>query len=201
MPLRSAATTVEPTRTRSRRSPAGSRSRRRHARAAAARGSPSIAEPCRDERVGHLAEARRRGAHVDLLPVREPGARRRERQVEAGGCAERPAALVDSSSRSVSRYEAFAPAFGGMNIDRSYAPSTGSTETASPEMYVPARHPGGEHAVEAEDELVGLVVVGEEPRDAEAVDLSEPGAGRCRRRRCARRYAARRGAARRARSR
>ena len=28
-----------------------------------------------------------------------------------------------------------------MNIDRSYAPFTGSTDTASPEMYVPAVMP------------------------------------------------------------
>ena len=35
-------------------------------------------------------------------------------------------------------------------------------------------HAGGEHPVEAQHELVGLVVVGEEARDAEAVDLREP---------------------------
>ena len=58
-------------------------------------------------------------AHVDLLPVGQPGARRRERQVEPAGAPSRPRRSWTSSSRKVPRYEAFAPAFGGMNIDRS----------------------------------------------------------------------------------
>ena len=65
-----------------------------------------------------------------------------------------------------------------MNIDRSYAPVHRQHRDRLARDVRAGRHAGGEHPVEAEHELVGLVVVGEEARRAEPVDLREPGAGR-----------------------
>ena len=76
-----------------------------------------------------------------------------------------------SISRSVSRNAALEAAFGGRYIERKAAPLSGATVAASPETNVSGRHRRAEHAVEAEHELVRLVVVGEEPRDLEPVDL------------------------------
>ena len=44
---------------------------------------------------------------------------------------------------------------------------------ASPETYVSGVIPAGKHPIEAEHKLVSLVVVGEEARSAEPVDLAE----------------------------
>ena len=58
-----------------------------------------------------------------------------------------------------------------MYIERYEAPRSGATVAASPETNVFGRHRRAQHPVQAEHELVGAVVVGEETRDVQPVHL------------------------------
>jgi hypothetical protein len=134
VPARSGRTTVEPTSTRELLS-AGSQSRRR---ACAPRGNtrlPTICEPLR----ASVYDTGPKLVGAWLTSIVFPVASQ-PRGVE-NARSRPPLRSCTSSSRNVPRNEAFAPVFGGMNIARSYAPRTGSTETASPEMYVPSIMP------------------------------------------------------------
>ncbi len=82
-----------------------------------------------------------------------------------------------SISRRVSRNAEFDAVFGGMYIERYDAPRSGATRRRLARDERVRRHRRAEHPVEAEHELVGPVVVGEEPRDVEPVHLVGAGDG------------------------
>ena len=112
------------------------------------------------------------------LPVAEPRPRRREGEVEADRRAVEVAGLVDEHQPQGLEERRVADAvFGGMYIERYEAPRSGATVAASPETNVFGVIDAPEHPVQAEHELVGAVVVGEEPRDVQPVDLVGAGDG------------------------
>ena len=110
---------------------------------------------------------------ADRLAVREPGPRRREREVEPGRSAARPASLVHeqlAQRLEVRRVRARVR----RHVHRAVVRAVDRHDRDRLAGDVRARrHPDRDHPVEAEHELVGMVVVRHEPRHAQAVHRAE----------------------------
>ena len=125
------------------------------------------------DRVREPAEARAGVVDRDRLAVTEPCTRGREREVEPARHLVAPVSLVDEHEPERLEERAVRPDVGrhvGLPVVRI---ALGDDADGLARHVRVRRHPDRELAVEAEHELVGLVVVREEPCHAEAVDLAE----------------------------
>ncbi len=123
------------------------------------------------ERVRDRAEARRHPLDRDPLARAQPRPRRRERELEAARRTVGLAGLVHEHGAQRRQEGGVARAVRGQ-VHRAVVQAAERRHRGGLARHVRlGRHRHRERAVEAEDELVGLVVVGEEAGDVDPVDL------------------------------